>query len=153
MNPQAVSNCGAKGLLQLMPATDLAIDGDSDGFDPAGNIDNGVRYLAEQFGKLGEIPSPADRLRFALAAYNGGRGYVNRALELAREACGQPVSFAAWKKAGMPSGQWQAWSFSHPFFADERCQVKGKHPDHRQMTDYVAHIEARYRFYAKGWSE
>jgi membrane-bound lytic murein transglycosylase MltF len=151
MNPLAVSSCGAVGLLQLMPATDLGIDGDLDGFDPAGNIDNGVRYLAEQYQKFAEIPSPADRLRFALAAYNGGRGYVNRALELARAACDQPAAFAAWKKTGMPAGQWQGWGFAHPYLADARCQVKGKRPDHKQITDYVAHIEGRYRHYAKGW--
>lgn len=151
MNPLAVSSCGALGLMQLMPATDLEIDGDQDGFDPVGNIDNGVKYLAQQYAKFAEIPAPGERLRFALAAYNGGRGYVNKALELAREACGQPANHRAWQRAGMPAGQWQGWGFTHPLLADGRCVVKGKRPDHKQITDYVQHIEGRYRFYAKGW--
>ena len=32
------------------------IDGDIDAFDPAGNIENGVRYLADQYRRLAEIP-------------------------------------------------------------------------------------------------
>jgi len=152
LDPRAISSCGARGLLQLMPATDLAIDGDMDGFDPAGNIDNGVRYLAEQFDKLAEIPHPLDRLRFAMAAYNGGRGYVNKALELARVACSQPASFRAWAAAGRPAGQWQGWSFTHPLLGDQRCQVKGKRPDHQQMIDYVSRIETVYRALLKGWT-
>jgi membrane-bound lytic murein transglycosylase MltF len=149
MNPNAISPAGAVGLMQLMPATDLEIDGDLDGADVIGNIDNGVRYLARQYEKLLEIPAPAERLRFALASYNGGRGYINKALELSREACGLAKSFTAWNKAGRPAGQWQAWAFAHAFLADERCRVKGKTPDHVQICGYVAHIETRYRYYTR----
>ena len=64
-NPNAVSNSGAQGLMQLMPETarDLGV---ADSFDPRENILGGVRYfrgLLDQFH--GSIP-------LALAAYNAG---------------------------------------------------------------------------------
>ncbi len=62
---QAVSKKGAKGLMQLMPRTAEAL-GVEDTFDPAHNINGGVRYfkqLLRQFG--GDI-------KLALAAYNAG---------------------------------------------------------------------------------
>ena len=63
----AVSNKGARGLMQLMPAT-AARFGVRDIFDPAQNIDAGARYmrfLLDRFG--GDV-------RLALAGYNAGEG-------------------------------------------------------------------------------
>jgi membrane-bound lytic murein transglycosylase F len=101
-NPKAVSPCGAKGLMQLMERTDFEIDGDIDAFDPEGNIDNGVRYDRTQFDHFPEIPDLCERLKFMLGAFNGGRGWINKALEIAR-----------WKELGSPKlegahpGLWQ----------------------------------------------
>jgi soluble lytic murein transglycosylase-like protein len=70
-NPRAVSHCGARGLMQLMPATARWL-GIEDSFDPASNIDGGVRYikhLLEQFD---------DDVVLALAAYNAGSRHVRR---------------------------------------------------------------------------
>ena len=71
---QAVSSCGAKGLMQLMPETDFWLDQDYDAFDPDGNIENGVRYDRWLWDHFPEIPNPEERISFMLAAYNGGRG-------------------------------------------------------------------------------
>ena len=101
--PQAKSPAGAQGLLQLMPQTDMEIDNDLDAFDIEGNLDNGIRYLKEQFDRLAEIPDEYTRIRCALAAYNGGRGYVNAALALGRKQEGQPKDFQEWRKAGSPA--------------------------------------------------
>jgi membrane-bound lytic murein transglycosylase F len=134
-NPNAVSPCGAKGLMQLMPKTDLAIDGHIDGCDPEGNVKDGVAYDREQFDHFREIPDLCERLKFTLASYNGGRGWVNKALELAR-----------WKELGSPAlagarpGLWQTWAYTSRFLADPLCTVAGTHPDHKQITDYVEKI-------------
>jgi len=70
-NPRALSRCGARGLMQLMPATaaEMGID---DIFDPDQNIAGGTQYLA----KMLELFRGDKRL--ALAAYNAGPGAVKK---------------------------------------------------------------------------
>ena len=65
----AVSRRGAKGLMQLMPAT-VERYNVRDPFDPAANIDAGARYLRYLFDQFG--------MRGGLAAYNAGEGTVRR---------------------------------------------------------------------------
>ncbi len=139
--PNAQSPVGAKGLLQLMPATDQAIDGDIDGFDIEGNLDNGIRYLAEQFRHFPEIPLPDERMKFALASYNGGRGYINAALKLAymfEKGINTVVK-------PMGPGEWQTWGFTKQYLEHPGCSVNGRHPDHQQIWDYVDKIWGFYQ--------
>ena len=65
--PRARSRTGAKGLMQLMPATarQYAV---RDPYDPQANIEAGVRHLKDLLGRF--------ELRLALAAYNAGEGAV-----------------------------------------------------------------------------
>ena len=70
-NVFAVSNKGAKGLMQLMPGTAERF-GVKDIFDPAENVRGGVKYLRFLMDRY-----PGDHRR-ALAAYNAGEGAVDR---------------------------------------------------------------------------
>ena len=68
-NPRIVSNKGARGLMQLMPATAKRF-GVTDSFDPEENIHAGTRYLR---WLLTKFDGNAD---LAVAAYNAGEGNV-----------------------------------------------------------------------------
>jgi len=70
-NPQAVSNKGAMGLMQLMPATARMYDVRNP-FDAAQNVDAGVRHLKGLLRNFGGDVS------LSLAAYNAGQGAVER---------------------------------------------------------------------------
>jgi hypothetical protein len=67
--PRAVSRKGARGLMQLMPATARRLDVKKP-FDPAANVRGGVRYLRELVDRFGHHPE------LVLAAYNAGEGAV-----------------------------------------------------------------------------
>jgi hypothetical protein len=72
-NPRAVSHKGARGLMQLMPATAQRFGVRKEKlYDPKENLEAGIRYLSwlvEQF---------PDDLSKVLAAYNAGEGAVWR---------------------------------------------------------------------------
>jgi hypothetical protein len=68
-NPREVSNKGARGLMQLMPATAERF-GVTNAFDPEANIYAGTRYLR---WLLQTFDGNAD---LAVAAYNAGEGNV-----------------------------------------------------------------------------
>ena len=87
-----ISSAGAVGLTQVMPATGLEVAeeldrrgvlelpaGTGEGeiasmlLDPAFNATLGAAYLSKQLARFGD-------LRVALAAYNGGPGYMARKL-------------------------------------------------------------------------
>jgi soluble lytic murein transglycosylase-like protein len=70
-NPYAVSTKGAKGLMQLIPATAQRF-GVSNSFDPQANLDGGIRYLKYLMEMF------KGDLQLSLAAYNAGENRVGR---------------------------------------------------------------------------
>src|SRR5436190_4906328 len=70
-NRWAVSNKGARGLMQLIPATGARY-GVRDFFDPQQNVEGGVQYLKFLLEKFN------GNLDLSLAAYNAGENLVGR---------------------------------------------------------------------------
>jgi hypothetical protein len=134
-NPKAISQCGASGLLQLMPATamELGVETRDDLFDPEKNLLAGITYLKRQYVALKEIPDRDERIKFALASYNGGRGYINAAIKLA---------ILAAKAKGEPAVL--TWDVVSRYLSNPECKVNGKRPDHKQINDYVKRIWGNY---------
>ena len=79
---EAVSSKGARGLMQLMPATarDLGVDAR----DPKQNVEGGSRYLQQQLNEFGDES-------LALAAYNWGPGNIKRAMAKVRAEGKRPT--------------------------------------------------------------
>lgn len=68
-NPDAVSCCGAQGVMQLMPSTAAGL-GVTDAFDAEQNIMGGTKYLSQMLDLYdGDV-------KLTLAAYNAGAGNV-----------------------------------------------------------------------------
>jgi len=141
-NPNAVSPCGARGLMQLMPGTAREMGLDThEVSDPEKNICAGIHYDRVQYEHLPEIPDRQERLKFMLASYNCGRGYINTALRLARA-----YEFGFVPLACVP-GKWQTWKVASPRLADPDCMVMGKKPDFNQVWGYVEKIWKKYQEY------
>jgi len=81
-DPEAVSVRGARGLMQIMPATAMIMDGKAGWTaaklsDPEYNLELGQKYVRH----LASQPAIGDNLLLLLAAYNGGPAKVARWLE------------------------------------------------------------------------
>ena len=80
-NEQAESPVGAKGLMQLMPETAKEL-GVTDPFEANESIAGATRYLRILYDLYPESSHP-NRVRIALASYNGGRGHISDAQKIA----------------------------------------------------------------------
>lgn len=83
-DPEAKSWVGALGLFQVMPAT-----GKEMGFvnlkDPDEGTHAGVRYMSKLIDQFEKDLPFKQRVRFALASYNAGKGHVEDARRIAKE--------------------------------------------------------------------
>ena len=78
LNPLAKSPCGARGIMQLMPATAREM-GVADASDPESNIRGGVRYDRALWRAWSSIADPSERRRFMFGSYNAGLGNIRKA--------------------------------------------------------------------------
>ncbi len=128
-DPEAVSPCGALGLLQLMPST-FPSHSREELLNPEVNLRLGSRYLARLRDTF-HAEDADNRLQFALAAYNGGIGYVLRAQALALRQNLNPTQ----------------WSSLAQVFPEVQVFISGRwrRPDSQQVTHYVARIWSQYQ--------
>jgi len=82
-NANAKSWAGARGLMQIMPATarELRVDPN----DPRESIEGACRYLWKFDQRWKHIKPEGERIKFILASYNVGQGHVEDARRLAEK--------------------------------------------------------------------
>ena len=92
LQEEAVSWVGAKGIMQIMPATLREIAEKSelpvlDNDDPGANIAAGIFYDRTLYERWDDIPQTRERLAFTFASYNGGRSRILRAQDACNANC------------------------------------------------------------------
>jgi membrane-bound lytic murein transglycosylase F len=83
-DPEVESWAGAKGLMQLMPATAREL-GFTDLYNPEESIRAGVSYLAKLKTYYPDVTDSLEKVKFMLATYNAGPGHVADARRLAEK--------------------------------------------------------------------
>lgn len=85
-NPEGQSWAGAGGLMGVMPATakSMGIDG-MELFLPDVNVMLGSQYLRKLLDLFSTIGDESERIKMALASYNGGMGHISDARALAEK--------------------------------------------------------------------
>jgi membrane-bound lytic murein transglycosylase F len=136
--PDAKSWSGARGLMQLMPATagELGLN-ERNITDPAKNIDAGVKYLGKQRKRVPDEVDAFNRLCFALSSYNGGYGHLIDARALARKLGRNPNIW-------IENVDYAYSLLSTPEYADK---AKYGYCRSEEITGYVRQIIARYVSY------
>ena len=92
LQENAESWVGAKGIMQIMPATlrEIAEKSDLpvlDNDDPGANIAAGIFYDRTLYERWDDIPQTRERLAFTFASYNGGRSRILRAQDACNADC------------------------------------------------------------------
>lgn len=137
-DPTALSVAGARGMMQIMPATggDLGL---RDPHDPAQSVAAGATYLRqlERRWQL-RVPDAVERVKFVLASYNAGMGHVEDAVALAQASglAGDRWSEVAPWMLALSEQEWN----THPDVVYGYC--RGSEP-----VDYVRSIVNRWAAY------
>ncbi|ROT09251.1 transglycosylase SLT domain-containing protein [Lepagella muris] len=142
-NNDTVSWAGAKGLMQLMPATAKTV-----GVEPEElvNPERCIFAAASLLKKLDlalaeKVPDPDERQRFVVAAYNCGLGHIYDAIALA-------------EKYGLDSKRWignvseAALMKSRPKYYNDKV-VKNGYFRGRETVDFVDKVFSVYDFFIK----
>lgn len=93
----AISERGARGLMQIMPVTNLELNAELDLEEsvlPRENIQAGIYYFSKLY-RLFKAETEEDRMRLALAAYNAGPSRIYDAQELAAYLGENPVEWSS----------------------------------------------------------
>jgi len=138
-DPQARSWAGACGLMQIMPSTADHLElARSDIYNPEKNIAAAAKYLGELDHSFADIRDRSERIKFILAAYNGGSFHIRDAMALAR-------------KNGKNALRWgevepYVLGLSQPKYYNDPV-VKYGYMRGSETVDYVRKIHERYNGY------
>lgn len=138
-DPNALSWAGARGLMQIMPATAEHLGLAKDRmYEPADNIAAATKYIRELSAMFNGVGDAEERIKFVLAAYNGGPGHVLDAMALARKYGKQPH---LWADVGF-----FVHHLSEPRYYRDPV-VKHGYMIGEETYNYVASVMERWRAY------
>ncbi|HEX4869143.1 MAG TPA: membrane-bound lytic murein transglycosylase MltF [Moraxellaceae bacterium] len=126
--PSAVSPTGVQGIMMLTNDT-ASFMGVEDRTSPRQSISGGAAYYKMIMDNLASVPEP-DRTWMALAGYNMGPAYIDRARERAR-------------RAGEDAGKWLVVSHQLRSMADE-ARRQGRFIPVGQALHYVQQVRRYY---------
>lgn len=150
-NHSAESHRGAKGLMQIMPITQLELADkiglDSSRFeDPHGNIQGGIYYLSALYRQFKEQGlSEENQIKFTLAAYNAGPGRINDAQKMAEYVNDNPKEWKSIKNS--LSLLSKKYSSLHRFVWEEQKPTSGYFKGWKETSNYVETVLTYYNEY------
>lgn len=138
-----VSWAGARGLMQLMPATARAMGISPDQLNnPDANVLAAARLLKKLDSSLeSKVKNPAERMKFVIAAYNCGLGHIYDAIALAG-------------KYGLAPDVWTgnvseaALMKSRPQYYNDPV-VKNGYFRGRETTEFVERVMSAYDYFKR----
>lgn len=143
-DPNAKSWAGACGLMQIMPSTAAHLGLPMSVIhEPEANVAAAARYMAELQGHFSDVGDPAQRVLFALAAYNGGFHHIRDAMALTRKHGGNPQNWGSVREFVLRLSQ-------PAYYCDPT--VKYGYMRGTETADYVDRIRARWSEYNGGAS-
>lgn len=111
LDSQATSWVGARGIMQLMPATYQQIQSKESGFgaidDPEWNIAAGIKHNRMLWRLWEGQPTTEDRMSFMFGSYNAGQGTIGRALRSAREIAAEQPTWAHVEQVAPQVPRWR----------------------------------------------
>lgn len=145
-DPMAQSWAGARGLMQIMPATATHLGLPLGSIhNPEDNIAAAAKYIKELNARFADVTA-SERVSYVLASYNGGHYHIRDAMALAR-------------KNGKDPNRWEnvkefVLKLSSPAYYRDKV-VKYGYMRGSETVDYVEKINSRwaqYRGVARGGS-
>ena len=111
LNPRAVSAVGARGLMQVMPATFAYIARSQSSFTsvdaPEWNIAAGILYDRDLWRRWEPAVAEGECFRFTFASYNAGDGTISRAANIARAAQLDPTKWTSVERVAPNVKRWR----------------------------------------------
>ncbi|MGM0376569.1 MAG: transglycosylase SLT domain-containing protein [Bacteroidota bacterium] len=139
-SPVKESWAGARGLMQLMPATAREL-GVTDVTNPSQNIRGGASYLNQMWNRWESIPDSVQRLKFTLASYNVGYSHVVDAQRLAEKYDANP-------KIWDDNVETYVLNLMYPEYYNDEV-VRYGYAMGQEPVNYVRQILRRYEHYEK----
>jgi membrane-bound lytic murein transglycosylase F len=153
----AESSVGARGFMQIMPATQqevadkLGIDNENLE-DPHGNIRGGIFYLSRLYQSFdGNTMTGDNRIELTLAAYNAGLARVQDAQKMAQYVNDNPNEWSSVKNSFSLLSK--KYSSLHKYVWAEKKPTSGYFKGWKQTSNYVESVMAYYRDYQKAFPD